>query len=410
MGATCDTICSRKASINQTQPNTHRMKSRNNQLLTPSHSNQSSIPPTPDGITRSPNLNEQPNIKPLYNYNITNEGNIHQSLRQEFHEAIKDGNDSMVTFYLEDNTSMNLLNTPFSNNDTPLHTAVKYKQYNILEKLLEEGSIVNTQNRLTGNTSLHIAVNQNDIKSVRLLLKYGANAYINNINEETALSIAQRYKYKDILNEFGEDSKWSETDDYDEDIDTVSELPLLSDKNVNTQKLNRVIGSIITKSPDLNMPSNEEMLEAYDTERLGDISSELFKDITLRIKDNRFKLVELNGWLLKKQSSVPYSWLKRWVIIEHGYILWSDRQMTIGQNGINNKEKIRWNKCIRLTKISNIQIIKSKSEKKFKMSVEKQRDYIWKCDSKQIRDKWIDGLKQHIEHYKMESAYSSNCM
>eukprot|EP01084_Bolivina_argentea_P017822 33249_1 len=388
MGAACDTICSREASINQIQPNTQSTKSRTNQLLSQSDSNQSSIPSTPDEIYSN------------------------ESLSQEFEEAIKDGNETMVIFYLEDNDSYcsNLLNKPFTNNDTPLHIAVKYKQYNIIQKLLEEGASINEQNRITGNTPLHIATNQNDIKSVQLLLKYDANAYINNINEETALSIAQRYKYKDILNEFGEDSKWSETDDYDEDIDTVSELPLLSDKNVNTQKLNRVIGSIITKSPDLNMPSNEEMLEAYDTERLGDISSELFKDITLRIKDNRFKLVELNGWLLKKQSSVPYSWLKRWVIIEHGYILWSDRQMTIGQNGINNKEKIRWNKCIRLTKISNIQIIKSKSEKKFKMSVEKQRDYIWKCDSKQIRDKWIDGLKQHIEHYKMESAYSSNCM
>eukprot|EP01084_Bolivina_argentea_P017824 33252_1 len=383
MGAACDTICSREASINQIQPNTQSTKSRTNQLLSQSDSNQSSIPSTPDEIYSN------------------------ESLSQEFEEAIKDGNETMVIFYLEDNDSYcsNLLNKPFTNNDTPLHIAVKYKQYNIIQKLLEEGASINEQNRITGNTPLHIATNQNDIKSVQLLLKYDANAYINNINEETPLSIAQRYKYKNILNEFGEETKLMEDDESDIDTpisnDTDDKPIFLS---LNTKQMSNVTKSVLAYSPDVNMPSNEKLLSAYNTQRLSDISSELFKDITSTIIDNRNHLVELNEWLQHKQMN-GFSWLKRWVIIKNGYMLWSDRQITV-ENSVTKEEKLRWNKCIKLTKIVNVQKVKCKNERKFKMYIKHDRNYIWRCKTKEIRDKWVNGLKQHIAHCKMESTYT----
>eukprot|EP00483_Globobulimina_turgida_P003510 UN03516 len=122
MGAACDAICSRKASVNHMQPDTKVMKLRRN------------ISATTDGVTQS--KNEETNT--ISAYHITDDSNTQPqlSVSQEFHQVIKEGNDHMVMFYLEEYPSLNLLNTPFTNNDTALHVAVKHKRYNTIQELL----------------------------------------------------------------------------------------------------------------------------------------------------------------------------------------------------------------------------------------------------------------------------------
>ena len=72
---------------------------------------------------------------------------------------------------------------------------------------------VNKKHKFTGTTALHLSVNKNDIKSVKILLKYSAPMrHITNESKISPLSIAQRHKYREILDEFGEDSK-TDTDE-----------------------------------------------------------------------------------------------------------------------------------------------------------------------------------------------------
>eukprot|EP01083_Nonionella_stella_P268442 907471_1 len=176
MGAACDTICSRNHSINQIQPDTEKIKSRNAQEVSEFTISQS------EGKTTN------------------------SIIIEEFYQAIKNGDENMVSFSLHEYSSINLLDTAFKN-DTVLHVAIQNKQYKILQHLLENGASVNSQNPTNGNTALHLCVQLNDIKSVKLLLKYGANAYIENQSKLTPVNIAQQYKYKQILNAFGAEIK-----------------------------------------------------------------------------------------------------------------------------------------------------------------------------------------------------------
>eukprot|EP01084_Bolivina_argentea_P227733 384665_1 len=347
MGAACDTICSRNHSINQIQPDTEKIKSRNAQEVSEFTISQS------EGKTTTP-----PN-------------------------------------------SINLLDTAFKN-DTVLHVAIQNKQYKILQHLLENGASVNSQNPTNGNTALHLCVQLNDIKSVKLLLKYGANAYIENQSKLTPVNIAQQYKYKQILNAFGAEIK----------IETNNTLltPTQSKKPIsltttNSQFLSVFAQDILEDSPDFDAPSNNAILLSYNTNRLQTITDDILADIQETIEQDSMKIVPLKAWLDKKQSSPPYSWLKRWTVVQDGYLLWSDRQISI-QNGVNKEEKRRWNNCVNLRRIKSVSVIKTKQNRRFKVSVNGGRDYIWRAKTKQIRDHWVDLLTKHVELGNMSAVYA----
>ena len=114
-------------------------------------------------------------------------------------------------------------------------------------------------------------------------------------------------------------------------------------------------------------------------------------------------------WLEKKNKHPPYPWQKRWVIIQDGYLLWCERQITVGLNGVDDQEKKRWNKCIpikNLVEVSAIKqgktqtkfIIKALDEKGKKKSGKKgkTKEYIWKAGSEEWRDRWVIPLNEWI--------------
>ena len=103
----------------------------------------------------------------------------------------------------------------------------------------------------------------------------------------------------------------------------------------------------------------------------------------------------------------PYSWLKRWVILKDGYLLWCDRQITV-QKGVTEEEKRRWNKCVELRNITDVSAINDKKQRKFKLSVHgTKREYIWRAKSTKWRDKWVNGLKDHVMIAKQETVFDS---
>ena len=112
---------------------------------------------------------------------------------------------------------------------------------------------------------------------------------------------------------------------------------------------------------------------------------------------NEFKQ---KGWMEKKQSVPPYKWLKRFVVLEQGYLLWSDRQITIGLHGVDAQEKKRWNKCIPIKHITEVSAVtESKTQRKFRIKVNGngiEREYLWKASTPKWRDQWVEELNQEM--------------
>ena len=80
---------------------------------------------------------------------------------------------------------------------TALHIAAEYGYQEILRELLEkDSSCVDSQDSIK-ETPLHLAVSSNNISSVEILLRYGANPNIQNSYGATALHRAVRYESKE---------------------------------------------------------------------------------------------------------------------------------------------------------------------------------------------------------------------
>eukprot|EP01084_Bolivina_argentea_P170978 296237_1 len=149
--------------------------------------------------------------------------------------------------------------------------------------------------------------------------------------------------------------------------------------------------------------SENKISMTFDEGDFDDIATAAldFQQDTLRTTAK--SLHPIKGWLEKKQNAPPYAWQKRYVVIQDGYLLWSDREMTI-EEGISDKEKRRWNKCVNLNQIEGVTMVESKKERKFEIrKKDESRCWLWKASSKKNRDYWIDCLSENIEYTHQKS-------
>ena len=78
---------------------------------------------------------------------------------------------------------------------SPLLKATAKQYHEILQKLLEQGANVG-QKVLANHSALHIACDNGDLDSVKILIKYGATLDIQNRDKETPMMIAQKHMNK----------------------------------------------------------------------------------------------------------------------------------------------------------------------------------------------------------------------
>eukprot|EP01084_Bolivina_argentea_P069184 125940_1 len=159
--------------------------------------------------------------------------------------------------------------------------------------------------------------------------------------------------------------------------------------------------------PALGPASPSLSVTNMSTRELNHIASMAYDAFASTLRDEyEEKLVDLKGWLEKKQSAPPYSWQRRWVCVKDGYLLWSDRQITI-EGTVDLDEVRRWNKAVNLKHILEVVESESKKQRKFKLTVkDNTRAWIWKAATKKDRDDWIKGLNDHIYYEKRACAFN----
>ncbi|MBN2523110.1 MAG: ankyrin repeat domain-containing protein [Bacteroidales bacterium] len=81
----------------------------------------------------------------------------------------------------------------------PLHHAVINKKSEVVSLLLSKTQNINLQENRLGNTPLHIAAINGDLKSTELLIKAGAKADSKNYAQKTPLDYAIQYGYVEVV-------------------------------------------------------------------------------------------------------------------------------------------------------------------------------------------------------------------
>ncbi len=94
-------------------------------------------------------------------------------------EALFNGNTSEFESLLHDTQNVNCCLADYSNN-TLLHLAVINNKLSIVEVLIDRGSKINEVN-LLGRTPLHYAISNVNTDIVKLLIKHGADIYVKDI-------------------------------------------------------------------------------------------------------------------------------------------------------------------------------------------------------------------------------------
>lgn len=92
-----------------------------------------------------------------------------------------------------------LVNMPASDGSMPLHTAIHESRYNLISKLMEMGAEIDAQSvDGTKTTALEMAIFQEKVQAVEILLRYGADPYVVGKHGETAFDVADRLHRREI--------------------------------------------------------------------------------------------------------------------------------------------------------------------------------------------------------------------
>jgi len=122
-----------------------------------------------------------------------------EKARDLFYNAVQSGKHFMVMHYDQEFQELDLLQTTFENGENCLHVAVRQRSHDLIMYCLTNGLSPNAKNNRTGDTALHTAVREHDVKIATLLCKHGAICQIQNFSKESPLDIARDQDDDDLL-------------------------------------------------------------------------------------------------------------------------------------------------------------------------------------------------------------------
>eukprot|EP01083_Nonionella_stella_P132190 401805_1 len=271
------------------------------------------------------NRNQISDIQPMTGRNTTTESTIQSTIPsstiepeqalapfessagpiESLHHAIVDGNHKMMIKLVNQHSNQDIVNA-IHKNQSALHVAVRHKQYKMIKYLFSQQALTNTPNERTKDSPLHYAVQEGDVKCVKLLSRHGGNALAKNVNEETPISIA------------------------------------LDSRNVTVYR---------------------------------NIANVLLED-----------------WLERKE---PGAWIKMWVVIRDEFMLWNDKRIVVGKNGVDTHEKKKWDTCINILSIEAVETAQGSRKKKFTVKIQ-GKNHLLRAKNSQMREYWMRNLKAQI--------------
>jgi ankyrin repeat protein len=116
--------------------------------------------------------------------------------------AIKYGYDDIIDLFInynKNNIGISIFDILDINNNVPLHYAIKFNNYNVTKKLLDNGANPNNKNN-KGYNSLHIAIYNKNIDIINLILNYNIDINMKTNTGENALHIACNLQLIDVVN------------------------------------------------------------------------------------------------------------------------------------------------------------------------------------------------------------------
>lgn len=120
------------------------------------------------------------------NYKYKNDRN--ESEHTALHYAVKYREFDIAKLLIEKGADVNAINIYGWH---PLLHAVNDSNFALTELLLQNGADIKHENPETGSSCIHYAIGNDDLKIVKLLLKYGANIYAVDYAKQTALFCAK---------------------------------------------------------------------------------------------------------------------------------------------------------------------------------------------------------------------------
>src|SRR3989304_5394862 len=103
----------------------------------------------------------------------------------------------LLLHFNKTNIGISLVDIKDKNENIPIHYAIKFKNIEAIELLLDNGSDVNSVDKY-GNNSLHLAVYSKDINICNIIVKHNINIDAKTKTGENALHIAANFELFDI--------------------------------------------------------------------------------------------------------------------------------------------------------------------------------------------------------------------
>jgi len=373
-------------------------------------------------------------------------------LFKSWREALLDGNTALLEWYSQEHPEMDLINYEFPDGSSSLSKAIQCKLVGSVHNLISEGADANHLNPQTGNTPLHESVLVENPKLVAYLAKerqvdttirnkegktaYDLAAQLDNLpimellEPEVLPTVIETSKPKSALEELGDfvGEKVEVVNDKSNANATSSASPTTTTQTLDRSDTKPLVATANGESsanqnadgnPEQDVKSTEANKGYYEhikknvkpkvvadnpfNRRLKKETTEAVLEQMQTIQQEQEKLPVLEAFLEKKQPRAPYSWQKRWVVVKHGHMMWSDRQRDI-TDATKAQERNKFNGQVAIMHFVEWGPIETRSNNKFYLVAntdkEKKRKFEFKAVSEQDRDFWIKGIQEHIIHEK----------
>jgi len=319
-----------------------------------------------------------------------------------FKQAVKEMDEGLMMHLDQRFPDLNMLDM-LMKGETLLHIAVRQKKRKLVVYCLENGLNPNMRNAKDGDSALHLAVKQKDVRMVSILLCYNADPKQTNNDKDIPLDIAEENSDNDMIELLGARTM-------DAFAKTFSKNGTFREENVLDMGIDQQItptSSSLRAMKDQNELKEELEQSMQSFKFLMANSNRSATEALLALDGKRFLITK--GWLEKKSSSVPYNWHKRWTILKNSFMLWSEIEVAVGDPK-DKAERMKF-KHISLLQVDRVEKMDIGTKSRFKVVVsigDKTKEYLWRCETVEDRNRWVDELNYRVQHAKSVVDYLSD--